>query len=100
MPETLSGDITPCSLDGELNPTETLSGLINYGIIYKSDKTYEYTQGVASSEWTVCHNLDKYPSISVVDSAGNQVEGDVLYVDKNNVVLTFTAAFSGAAYFN
>lgn len=64
------------------------------------DKTYRHVQGVASATWAVTHNLEKYPAVSVMDSGGSLVEGDIDYLDENNVVLSFTAAFSGEANFN
>ena len=64
------------------------------------DKHYTHTQSVVADTWNITHNLNKYPSVSVVDSAGNQVEGDIEYVDANNVILSFCGAFSGKAYLN
>lgn len=40
------------------------------------------------------------PAVTVVDSAGTVVIGEVDYLDDNTVRLTFCAAFSGTAYFN
>lgn len=65
-----------------------------------NDKYYVYDQSAASSTWNVNHNLNKYPSVSVVDSAGTVVNGDIQYVDPNNLILTFSSAFSGKAYCN
>ena len=64
------------------------------------DKTYVYTQNNASNVWNVYHGLDKRVSVTVVDTGNNTVEGDVLHVDNNNVVLTFSAPFTGQAFFN
>lgn len=64
------------------------------------DKTYVHYQNVQSDTWEIQHNLDKYPSVTVVDSASNVVVGDIRYVDTNNVVVTFTAPFSGKAFCN
>ena len=64
------------------------------------DKHFVYTQGVPSDTWLVTHNLNKYPSIEVVDSAGTIVVGEYKYIDTNNVQLIFGGAFSGKAYFN
>lgn len=68
------------------------------GII--GDKHYTHNQAVASIVWEVRHGLNKYPSVTVVDSAQNIVVGDVVYIDENNVRITFAASFSGKAYFN
>ena len=63
-------------------------------------ETYIHVQNPASDVWTIHHNLNNYPAVGVVDSAGNIVVGDVRYEDRNTVVITFKAAFSGKAYLN
>lgn len=63
-------------------------------------ETYTHTQRVASELWIVKHKLRRYPSVTVVDTGGNVVVGDVRYEDENTVELEFSAAFSGTAYFN
>lgn len=62
--------------------------------------TYVHDQIMASSQWTIGHNLNKFPTVTIVDSSGNVVVGDIEYFDKNNVVLTFKSEFSGKAYLN
>jgi hypothetical protein len=62
------------------------------------DIAYAHTQGTASATWTILHNLDFYPNVTVVDSAGTIVEGEISYTNRNQVVLTFAASFSGKAY--
>ena len=64
------------------------------------DKTFVYTQAVSSGVWEIKHNLDKYPAVTVVDSGNSVVIGEIVYIDKNNIRITFTSAFSGKAYFN
>jgi hypothetical protein len=62
--------------------------------------TYTHTQTSASATWTVVHNLNCKPSVTIVDSAGNVQIGEVLYDSDNQITLTFAAAFSGFAYLN
>ena len=64
------------------------------------DKTFVYTQNVPSTSWTVTHNLNKFPSVSVVDTANTQVFTRAEYIDTNTLILTFSAAFAGKAYMN
>ena len=71
------------------NPTQT-----------GGDKTFVFTQGIPQPVWVITHNLNKYPSVSVVDSFYEQVYGKVDYIDKNKLTVTFTAAFSGRAFCN
>ena len=46
------------------------------------------------------HKQAQAAKVTVVDSAGTVVIGEVDYLDDNTVRLTFCAAFSGTAYFN
>ena len=59
---------------------------------------YVHTQSVASATWTINHNLGGEPTAVVLDSAGTQCEGTFSYPSKNQMVITFTAAFTGTAY--
>lgn len=61
---------------------------------------YVHVQNEASSIWIVDHQMGRYPSVTVVDSAGTMVFGEVVYDNENQVTITFTAAFSGKAYLN
>lgn len=62
--------------------------------------TFIFNQGVPASTWNIQHNLGKFPSITVVDTAGTVVMGQYDYVDNNNITLTFAAGFAGKAYLN
>ena len=77
---------------------------VSYGMgflpVDSGDKTYAHTQGVANATWVITHNLNKRPSITVVDSAEAVVVGQVEYNSDNQVTLTFSGAFSGKAYLN
>lgn len=64
------------------------------------DKTYVHMQEVPANVWFVSHNLGKYPSVAIVDSAGSEVEGEVLYLSMNYLMIQFSAALSGKAYIN
>lgn len=65
-----------------------------------NDKYYRHTQGISSASWTVVHNLGKRPSVTVTDSAGTMILGQVHYVDDNTVQLDFSSPFSGYAECN
>ena len=61
---------------------------------------YIHEQGIAADVWQVEHNLDRLPSVTVVDTANNVVMGYVTYIDSNNIRITFNAPFKGKAYIN
>lgn len=59
-----------------------------------SPSTFIYSQDAASAVWEVVHNLERYPSVTTVDSAGTPCIGDVDYhLDdpvKSGKVITIT----------
>ncbi len=65
-----------------------------------SDANYVHNQILASSVWVINHNLNKYPSVIVVDSGDTVVVGDISYTNLNTITVTFTVAFGGKAFCN
>jgi hypothetical protein len=61
---------------------------------------FVHDQIAAASLWNIEHDLKRYPSVSVADSSGNLVLGDVVYISENRLTISFSAAFSGKAYLN
>lgn len=62
--------------------------------------TYVWETSVSSSVWEIPHPMNKYPAVSIVDSAGSLVHGDVEYISESMVKVTFSSGFSGKAYLN
>jgi hypothetical protein len=66
-----------------------------------SDKHYTHTQTLPSATWNINHDLGKFPTPKVYDSAGSgPFEGNEEHIDLNNMTITFSAAFAGVAYLN
>lgn len=59
---------------------------------------YLHEQNAFSNVWTIVHNLGYAPNVTVSDSAGTTVEGDIQYVDGVSVTIQFSAPFLGKAY--
>ena len=69
------------------------------------DITYTHNQSSTSDTWTITHNLNRFPSVTVVDSADTIVYGTVVYNSANQLTITFfegssALAFQGKAYLN
>jgi hypothetical protein len=73
---------------------------IQIDIVEGFDSHYEFVQGVPATTWDITHNLDKFPSISVVDTADTTVIGSYDYVTKDRVILSFSEPFAGRAFLN
>lgn len=66
----------------------------------EGDKHFAYEWRKPVTKIRINHNLDKKPSVTVIDTAGNEILGDIEYVDQNNLTLLFSAAVRGTAYLN
>ena len=71
----------------------------NITIIW-ADTNYVHDQQVAASSWVINHNLGKFASIHIVDTAGDEIIGEVTYNTINRITVTFTSQVSGKAYIN
>lgn len=86
--------------------TETKPSIIEIGIMGPQGPpgplgtTYIHHQQVAAKTWRVEHDLGRYPGVTVVDSSGRYVIGDVHYLDENTIEISFSASFAGKAYLN
>lgn len=60
--------------------------------------TYTHQQAIPDSIWTILHNLGFNPNVSVVDSAEQQVQGTIKYINLNTLTVEFSFPFSGTAY--
>lgn len=83
--------INGVSLQG--NKTNADLGIVN-------DVSYTHDQVQPTTIWTIAHNLNKYPSVTTMDAAGNQIVGDIAYTDLDNLTVTFTSNIAGKAYLN
>lgn len=83
---------SPTTGKAYLNPG---AGVIDEG---GAARSYLHTQAAPSLLWSVIHNLDRYPSVTVIDTANNSVIADVHYVDLNSLQITLLMATAGRAY--
>ena len=65
-----------------------------------TDETFVYEQGIASDVWVITHNLNKHPSITLVDSAGTVFKAKEEYNSANQVTVYLNGATTGKAYLN
>jgi hypothetical protein len=50
--------------------------------------------------FTITHSLNKYPSVTVMDSAGSEVIGDIQHTSKNTFNITFNANQNARVFVN
>ena len=67
--------------------------------------TFTQNQHSTSNTWTITHNLNRFPSVTVVDTGNTVVIGTIVYNSVNQLTITFFAggnalAFQGKAYLN
>lgn len=59
---------------------------------------FRWSQPVAATQWSFTHDLEYPPAITVVDSAGTVLYGDVTYVDDFTITIDFSFPTAGYAY--
>lgn len=64
------------------------------------DKYFVFEQAESKDEWEINHNLNKKPSVTVVDEYDRVVIPAVEYVTDNKIIVRFNFAFKGKAYLN
>lgn len=111
------------SIVGEFNPTPTTSAEY-VGQTYTNSQTGEMficssiddgkyawvklnqTQGLVFEQPTMSkridikHNLNRYPSVTIIDLDGEEVVGDVTYLNENELCIEFTESFLGKVILN
>jgi hypothetical protein len=87
--------LTTTGLSG---PATLVDSVLNIPIY--SGGSFVFQQVVPALIWDINHNLDKFPSVSIVNINNIVIYGDITYIDSNNIRLSFSAGFAGKAYLN
>lgn len=58
---------------------------------------YVHQQGSASATWTINHNLGYRPSVELLNTGSQEIEGDVVHTSVNQTVVSFSGAVAGQA---
>jgi hypothetical protein len=77
--------------------TGSLSDFFNAVSSSVAQQYFLYIQGQPSAFWDIQHTLGRYCAVTVIDSAGSVVEGDVAYVSTSELTISFAAPFAGEA---
>ena len=87
-----------------ISGNDGLQNLFSYSIAAVSSGDKNYTTSniafAANIPTTITHNLGKFPAVTVVDSAGTHVVGDVQHINANSLQITFKTTFTGKLYVN
>lgn len=60
--------------------------------------SYVHPQGTPTTLWVIEHNLGYHPNFTIIDSGGNEIEGDPTFVSPNILHVEFSFATGGTAY--
>jgi hypothetical protein len=97
-----SNEIPEGGLTGQILAKKSdISGDLGWISAPSADKTFVFEQGIASDTWVIEHNLNKHPSVTVVDSSGYvRIPNDIKYDNENQVTVYLISAFTGKAFLN
>jgi hypothetical protein len=60
--------------------------------------SFVFEQQSNSTTWTIIHNLQYRPAVTIQDYSKNTIEGDINHIDISTVQLLFAEPVSGYAY--
>lgn len=58
---------------------------------------YVFTQSSPATTWTINHNMGFRPSVELLDSGSQEIEGEVAHPSINQTVITLNPATAGVA---
>ena len=95
-------NINPDNIRETVRDVENASNekLVTERAVALARDTYVHDQAVPSEVWIIEHNLGRYPSVTVIDSAETQFMVQVEYNSKNRLTLYMNGATTGKAYLN
>jgi hypothetical protein len=59
---------------------------------------YVHNQTEIENEWTINHNLNFFPNVTILDNQNRILETDIVYLNSNTVKIVMNTASSGTAY--
>ena len=102
-PEILSLEDRDLLLISDLSSEKNLTKRVELGELtayINSANTFTFTQGSPATVWNVQHDLEKFPSVSVINNNNIVIYGQIDYINNNKLTITFSAALTGKAYLN
>lgn len=87
-------------IDRDLPDQHPIEAITNLKELLERADTFVFEQSIASDTWEIEHNLNKFPSVTIVDSAGTAYYAAVQYESKNKIIVTMNGATTGKAYLN
>jgi len=104
LTDQLDGTINNVKLKGKgnfIDISQTLTNQVDFEVVnIPTDANFIFNQSIPTEIWNITHGLDKFCSVEVVSDSNVIKYGNVTYVDKNKLTITFSAPFSGKAYLN
>lgn len=58
---------------------------------------YTFTQSTPSTTWTINHNLGFRPSVELLDTGSQEIDGQIAHPSVNQTVVTLNPATAGLA---
>lgn len=64
------------------------------------DKTYVHTQHEYDDTWVIVHNMNKFPTVALVDEEGYSITGVIKFISSDTIEAQFSEPVKGQAFLN
>lgn len=88
--QLIADGVDPAIIQAEIEEYIETHGVGSPSFIYDRNS-------VVASTWTIDHNLNKYPQVTLIDDEGNEFEADILFNSLNQITVVFSEPTSGKA---
>jgi len=106
-PTTIGAKDGDCYLNSDTGDTYRL---VNMGWVHITNikgpqgasggDIFEHNQSSPLQDWTINHNLGRYPELTIIGADGNQIITDVEHVSINTAIVHFATPITGKAVCN
>jgi hypothetical protein len=80
-------------------PSQTISVGSNQNTVGPVSDSFVFTQTVPSVQWLIPHTPG-FPSVTLVNTSGQEILGEVLYVNNVLIFVNFNQPVAGSAFIN
>lgn len=102
---TVEGKLADASqiFDSVQNKSQELINKELYNIIpntggNSNNTSYLYIQETISNKWVITHNMNKFPSVTIIDENNSLIFTDVCYDNENQITINFSKEIKGKVY--
>jgi len=96
--ESVYNNIYTREIDCEFDLLEIIDNKIYISLFTDINRIFYITE--SSNQWTIYHNLRKYPKITILNNDYKEIEGEITHISDNEFIINFGLSITGLVVLN